>query len=138
MHPANRPWFESSSALRASLTGMAAALAVAVTGCRTVETETKLPTIRSLRAEVGVLRYEEAVRRLGPPARRIELGDHSIIAEWEAGTESSPSFTLGLGSSSGAADTTTGPTVGGGVYHRFRQLQFDPGQRLVEVQDIRR
>lgn len=107
-------------------------------GCRTAEPPTGLPSVRALRAEIGAWTYDAAVRRLGPPASRLELKDHAVIAEWDAGTESSPSFTLGLGSTSGAADTTTGPTVGGGVHHVFRQLQFDAAQRLVLVQDIRR
>ena len=97
-----------------------------------------MPSVRALRAEIGTWTYDTAVRRLGPPATRLELKDHAVIAEWDAGTESSPSFTLGLGSTSGAADSTTGPTVGGGVHHVFRQLQFDAAQRLVLVQDIRR
>ena len=108
----------------------------AVVGCRTEPDS--LPSLRALRSEIGILNFETAVHRLGPPSRTVELKDHSVIAEWDAGTATPPSVTLGLGSTSGAADTTTGPTVGGGVFHRFRQLQFDSTRRLVLVQDIRR
>ncbi len=109
---------------------------VATVGCRTEPGA--LPSLRTLRAEIGTLNYESAVRRLGPPAHTLELKDHSVIAEWDAGTDTPPSFTFGLGATSGAADTTTGTTVGGGSFHRFRQLQFDSAHRLVLVQDIRR
>ena len=95
------------------------------TGCQSRNAGNGFPTLRALQAEVGTLNLDTAVQRFGPPANRIELKDHSVIAEC-------------LGSPSGSAEPVTGPTVGGGIYHRYRQLQFDAGHRLVLVQDIKR
>lgn len=108
------------------------------TGCQSRNTAAGFPPVRVLRAEVGAMNLDTAIQRFGPPANRIELKDHSVIAEWEVGTETPPSFTFGLGSSSGSAEPVTGPTVGGGVFHVYRQLQFDAGHRLVQVEDIKR
>jgi hypothetical protein len=110
------------------------------TGCQSRNTAAGFPSVRVLQAEIGNLNLDTAIQRFGPPANRIELKDHSVIAEWEVGTETPPSFTFGLGSSSGSgsAEPVTGPTVGGGVFHVYRQLQFDAGHRLVMVQDIKR
>ena len=108
------------------------------TGCQSRNAGNGFPTLRALQAEVGTLNLDTAVQRFGPPAHRLELKDHSVIAEWEVATEAPPSFTFGLGSPSGSAEPVTGPTVGGGIYHRYRQLQFDAGHRLVLVQDIKR
>lgn len=117
---------------------MAAVLGLSVhTGCKSRDTS-GFPTVRALQAELGKLSFEAAVQRFGPPANKIELKDRSLIVEWEVGTETPPSFTFGLSPASGSSEPVTGPTVGGGVYHRFRQLQFDAGHRLVLVQDIKR
>lgn len=114
----------------------------AATGCQSRNTAAGFPAVRLLQAEIGNLNLDTAIQRFGPPANRIELKDHSVIAEWEVGTETPPSFTFGLGSSSssgsGSGEPVMGPTVGGGVFHVYRQLQFDAGHRLVMVQDIKR
>lgn len=107
------------------------------TGCRT--DRESLPSVASLRARLGRLTYDDAVRQMGPPAKRIELGDHSSVAEWIAETESRPSFSFGLGSSVGRVETDGGgATIGGGVTHVYRQLQFDQAGRLAAVEDVKR
>jgi hypothetical protein len=137
-----RSAFRSPVRLQPSVTApvlLAMALAMTLgTGCQSRNTADGFPTLRTLQAEVGTLNLDTAVQRFGPPANRIELKDHSVITEWEVATEAPPSFTFGLGSPSGSAEPVTGPTVGGGIYHRYRQLQFDAGHRLVLVQDIKR
>jgi hypothetical protein len=111
-------------------------LLLTATGCRTANSD--LPSLARLRAQVGQYTFDEAVRQMGPPARKTELGDHSLVAEWEAGTSSQPSFSFGLGSSSGSVATGAGTTVGGKVTHIYRQLQFDQTGKLALVQDVTR
>jgi hypothetical protein len=113
-------------------------ISMLVAGCRT--DAGNLPSVASLQSRLGRLTFDEAVRLMGSPTKRIELDDHSSVAEWEAGTESGPSFSFGLGSSSGAGDrgVGSGATIGGAVTHIYRQLQFDQAGRLVLVQDVKR
>jgi hypothetical protein len=135
-----RPAFRLFHSIRSSTVPLllVAVLGLALpTGCKSRDTS-GFPPVRALQAEMGKLTYEEALQRFGPPANKIELKDRSLIVEWEVGTETPPSFTFGLSPASGSTEPVTGPTVGGGVYHKFRQLQFDAGHRLVLVQDIKR
>ncbi len=111
-------------------------LLLAALGCRTENSD--LPSLVQLRAKVGQYTFDDAVRQMGPPASKTELGDHSLIAEWEAGTSSEPSFSFGLGSSSGNVSTGAGTTVGGKVTHIYRQLQFDQTGKLALVTEVKR
>ena len=111
-------------------------LLLGVLGCRTENSD--LPSLSKLNSGVGRYTFDEAVHQMGPPASKTELGDHSIIAEWEAGSASTPSFSFGLGSSSGSAGVAGGTTVGGKLTHIYRQLQFDQAGKLVLVKEVKR
>jgi len=106
------------------------------TGCRTDAGD--VPSVAHLRARIGKMTFDDAVRQMGPPATRIELRDRSVVAEWTAGTETRPSFSFGLGSGGVAAAAGARATLEGGVAHRFRELQFDQAGRLVSVKDVKR
>lgn len=105
-------------------------------GCRTENSD--IPSQAKLRSGVGTYTYDDAVRQMGPPTSKAELGDHSVIAEWEAGTASDPSFSFGLGSSTGNVGVGGGTTVGGRTKHIYRQLQFDQAGKLALVKDVQR
>jgi len=104
------------------------------TGCRTDASD--VPSVARLRDRIGKMTFDDAVRQMGPPATKVELGDRSVVAEWAAGTETRPSFSFGLGSGDAAAAERA--TLEGGVAHRFRELQFDQAGRLVSVKDVKR
>ena len=106
------------------------------TGCRTDDAD--VPSAARLRDRIGKMTFDDAVRQMGPPATRIELGDRSVVAEWAAGTETRPSFSFGLGSSDAAAAAGERATLEGGVAQIFRELQFDQAGRLVSVKDVKR
>ena len=105
------------------------------TGCRTDAGD--VPSVARLRDRIGKMTFDEAVRQMGPPATKVELGDRSMVAEWAAGTETRPSFSFGLGTGD-AAEAGERATLEGGVAHRFRELQFDQAGRLVSVKDVKR
>jgi hypothetical protein len=109
---------------------------ILIAGCRT--DREGIPSRGNLEKRIGSLTYDEALRLLGPPESTLELSDHSKVVAWEAGAKSTPSFSFGLGSSSGDFSASEATTVGGSTRHIYRELQFDASGRLTEVRDVLR